>query len=302
MVRGGINILDRKTGKCRRLNYVVQGQDLDYPQFNGFAEDRQGNIWVASSEGSYKINPQLRMQRIALNRSREFTSILYNSRGHLWVGADNGLIYRQKKAGSSFETFTIAKNTSNPYHLIVRFLLEDEDGRMLTGTNGNGIFEYRPATKKFSSLFYFPKEFERRNITRTAVKDANGRIWAGSDAGLLLIEYKAGKYQLIDQVLPDLKHKKGLNNHSIQALCLDSFGNLWIGMWQGDVNVMYSKAGNFDLINTKNGLPVNKTMGVAVYNKDIWVGTYGDGLWRYDLKKAQLNRFTLGTLPHSPAN
>lgn len=274
MVRGGINIFDRNTGKCQRLNHVVQGQDLSYPQFNGFAEDRQGNIWVASSEGLYKIDPQLKIQRIALNRSREFTAILYDSQGRLWVGSENGLIYRQKKTGSnSFETFSITKNTSNHYHLIVRFLLEDEDGRMLAGTNGNGIFEYRPASKKFSSLFYFPKDFERRNVTRAAVKDNNGRIWAGSDAGLLLIEYKAGKYQLVDQVLPDLKHKKGLNNHSIQTLCLDSFGNLWIGMWQGDVNVMYSKAGHFDLINTENGLPVNKTMGVAVYNKDIWVAT-----------------------------
>jgi ligand-binding sensor domain-containing protein len=94
-------------------------------------EDRNGNIWAASSSGVYQLEKQgdwsLRRFAMTGTKTEDFSSLLEDRSGSIWVGAEIGL-YRILADKSGVQTI-------DP-KMRVESLLEDRDGRVWVGSAG----------------------------------------------------------------------------------------------------------------------------------------------------------------------
>lgn len=198
-------------------------------------------------------------------------------------------------------------------------LLEDDSGRVWTGTRGGGIFVYETGKFRYlkdrkgdigrfvggllqnddgrilvgttSGIVSFlpekPTVFKRmkveNNKTMEAVsvifRDRKSRLWAGGEGGAIYLDTKNGWHLL---------RKFGDDSDFVSAIAQDNAGNLWFaaskGLWQLDVN------NEFHEIN--QGVDGNMPVSLFIDEEDVvFVGSMHSGLTLIfpDMKSAHLD-------------
>jgi ligand-binding sensor domain-containing protein/serine phosphatase RsbU (regulator of sigma subunit) len=117
----------------------------------------------------------------------------------------------------------------------------------------------------------------QRNIDFNCVlQDANGLVWFGTDKGL--IKYDGEKYKVFENI-------RGLVNAPITAIYYDKAGTLWIGHANGKISTLkHEKFSEF----IENSQLNNSSISSFIEHQGIWIGTYGDGVYRFNsLKKLE---------------
>ena len=100
-----------------------------------------------------------------------------------------------------------------------------EDGTLLVGTDGNGVFSIDTRTEKYSSA---PLEgltsLEKADV-RAIYKDSRNRIWFGTDGqGVWLTKDK-----LDNPINFSAGQSKSISHNRIRSIVEDSKGQIWIG-------------------------------------------------------------------------
>ncbi|TCR13082.1 two component regulator with propeller domain [Sphingobacterium sp. JUb78] len=139
-------------------------------------EDAAGNIWATTFSNGYlyKYNPitdrfeQFNDSLIDLNCLTEDKS------GSLWAGNYNTLI-KINKQSQAFETYHIGKP--------VRSIYIDSKGRMWIGTEGRGLIEFDPNSKKIK-VNYSQSNGLSNNSVLNILEDRKGNLWLSTFNGL----------------------------------------------------------------------------------------------------------------------
>ncbi len=132
--------------------------------------------------------------------------------GYLWIGTTGGLV---RFDGAQFTVFD-RQNTPALRENSVFCLMVSRDGALWIGTEGGGIARlYHGQFRDWTT-----REGLSNDFVRSIAEDAEGRIWAGTDNGLLRLE--GDRFLRIDgtENLPPL---------AVHAIYLDHAGNLWAG-------------------------------------------------------------------------
>jgi signal transduction histidine kinase len=149
-----------------------------------FAEDRQGNIWLGlwGIGGLYRYDGQRFALMLASDYSAPATifSLLTDSRGRLWIGADYGLGLVENPAAEKFQMrrFDQASGLSSNS---VRALLEDREGYIYAAT-GAGVDRFNPRTGNIKH--YSAADGVARGEMESAYRDIDGNLWFASAQGL----------------------------------------------------------------------------------------------------------------------
>lgn len=230
-------------------------------------KDSAGNILIGTNKGLYKITENIwrtipKKKDVGLTYSfSELTSkigldeyviaIEEDSLSNLWIGTFDfsGIQYFENKSDTIFQ-FDIQGQEKEKYKSIaIISLYTDRSGILWIGTNGAGLFNHNAKSKKFNSL----KQNSKSNIK--------------------------------------------INSKSIRAILEDSKGRLWMGGYGGlDIYDPYSKKSRFVGISglgkpaVKKYVPVWFIFEDKIEGDDIyWIGTEGDGLYRYNYKTNNLD-------------
>jgi ligand-binding sensor domain-containing protein len=222
------------------------------------------------------------------------------ARGALWVGTSAGVHEVDLASGKLRNTFTRKEGLANEYVFAVGL---DRDGYKWFGTNAGGVSRYKDGQWKT----YFPMHGLADYWIYSFAQQKSGDFWIGTWAGVNKVDPKSGKFTT---------YVKELVNEWVYGITVDAQDRVWFGT-EGGVSLYDGKtwrswthkdglgAANDDKLpfsantglgtRTRHDLSVGAD-GPATYNPNyvfailaasdgnIWAGTWGAGVSRWDGK------------------
>jgi signal transduction histidine kinase/ligand-binding sensor domain-containing protein/DNA-binding response OmpR family regulator len=243
---GGVNKFDKNLNLFSFVkSNVFDQKGLDVPVVSSFAEDGNGNVFVATEGGS-----------------------------------GISLFDRKTKLFQHFNIRSVRKTSDN--NISVLALTRSKNGQLLFGTYGDGLFVFNPVTKSYRQMMQGAGINDLNSNFIFCIKpDRHGNLWVGTNGeGLNLLDQD---YKVIARYTPNPKLPNDrllpLNGY-IRDIIEDKLGNIWIATHGGGIAVFNPPAGKFTIYNTRNSsLPNDK---VPTLHQDqlgnIWVGTFGNGV------------------------
>lgn len=200
---------------------------------------------VGSSRDSTRPDVLTYIQKMSALR---VWSILYDSRGWLWIGTNGRGLYRWKSATSQPDNFPTNLLGGNSEGNQVWSLVEDNSGNVWAGTE-QGLLKWSPQTKNFTR--YSPDITKPYSLCGNVVwdihRDNNNTLW------FLCYGDGISKYRPQTDDFESITVADGLPSPSLTALVTDGVGALWMSSYDG---LIQHKIGRkvFRVFNETDGL------------------------------------------------
>lgn len=234
-------------------------------------EDRQGSIWVGTvGEGlNHVVAPSVEMAMLPAEAADVHVTTVCAGRSGLWMGTDKSLYHQAYGGTAQVDHFEELEGES------IYALLEDARTNLWVGTQ-SGLFER--GSDGFKRIL--SPEVSYGGIY-ALFEDHAGNIWAGSHRGTLM-RVRGGDQPIIEQAN---------GNPSLRICCIaeNDRGQIWVatrttGLWRlegGQLVPAGPHLADFE-VDTRS----------LFFDKDgvLWIGTYGDGLFR--LSNHEVKRYT----------
>ncbi len=227
---------------------------------------------------------------------------IYQINNDVYTGTwGDGLISFNLKTGKTWQ-HTFRENTPFPekYNRI-KSLLEAPNGNLWVASRGSGIFLFNPRTKKELKNLNFKDGNLSNDKIYSLISYQNKQLWAGTYYnGLNLIEPTSGKHLSFMTNPYDLN---AISGNWIPGLLIDRTHILWIGTDKGVSKLALNGVGfNYYTIRRSN-LNLNFEANInAIFedrNKNIWLGTWGQGLIKFNRKTKQYTQYLPNSNPAS---
>lgn len=192
-------------------------------------EDRNGWIWVGTSEGVFVFDPdriikdpndfyQYNLDNHAL-KSNEIKSIIQDKKGRIWI-AESGIGFCVANIKNDYKDISFTHYTVNDglVHSVVQAFIEDDEGNIWVSTE-YGISCFNPENKIFNNYF-FSNDILGNVYTEGCAKLKDGRLAFGTNHGLIILNTKQikNKEKIPSVTFTDLK----LNGISVRPADMDS--------------------------------------------------------------------------------
>ncbi len=300
---GGINRLDASGVRFIHYNRTTDGQDISGAIITDIVQDPAGFIWASTSgQGLLRVEPdsgrvtQFTMTNSALP-ANSIHQLCADRSGNLWLGNQAGLLTRMHLSNHRFTTVTLPSPNHNAPKDIMAIQC-DSRGHVWVGTKGNGLYRSAAGQTGFQLAFYQTGVVEGINHARSLYEGVDGRYWLGTDDGVVVAcdsSFRQIRHLRHDPTLPNT-----LSTHATICVQGDRQGNIWVGTWDGGLNVTFNKPDPFNLYTYQPGLPGLLTQAVATVAVDsagnAWVGS-NQGLTYVDRKNETYRHFR-----HQPGN
>lgn len=243
-------------------------------------QDRHGFMWIGTQEGLNRYDG--REIRIFTNMPEEPLSLSNNvvraitedNRGNLWIATSNGL-NRYDAATQSFERVTLL-TTGGEIVSKLYSLLSLDDGQLLVGTDGNGVFSVDVSSDNYlSTPLKSSAGIEHADI-RAIFRDSRNRVWFGTDGeGVWLTDSN------LDNPINFLASQtKSISHNRIRTIIEDSKGQIWIGTRGGGLNRFDERTKTFTHYkhdsNNNTSLSNNRVYCIVEDSqRRLWVATDG---------------------------
>lgn len=267
------------------------------PVFNLYQDDR-GFIWIKTMNYITRYSPESG----EFSKFRHFTedsnfdegdnnfAILKDHTGKLWMGTKDGLNY----FNDTLERFTrYQSDTGSLSNNTIHDIYEDTSGTLWIGTD-KGLNKYNRTTGEFSRYYLDSININREvNSINDICIDQEGLFWVGTNAGLYLFKPQKGTFEKPGKLL---HISSRLNEIQINEIRNFNPKVLWVGTLQG-LTKLQKNLKDFRLYKKDDeNQPLFADNLIASIYKDqynrIWVGTWNNGLFRFDRNSLQLESFT----------
>ncbi len=237
-------------------------------------EDRNTLLWFGTDEGLFfydglEFAPYLK----ADSSSNKVTALYHDSTGVLWVGYEDGSIYHLKN--QKMQRWEPEEGI--PVVPVTGFA-EDSYGRIWIATYGEGVY-----VRSEGRLYNFDIEdgLLGEDIY-VMTPDTEGQIWLGTDGGVNICAFEEKQKRI-----RALTRRDGLPDDIVREILPDSSGNMWMGFYDGGF-CRYDPR-NRQFLHPLPEWDEGVVNCLAVFEgREVWVGTEGKGLFRYDLRSHRL--------------
>ncbi|MBQ5471873.1 MAG: hypothetical protein IIT58_07715 [Treponema sp.] len=281
--------------------YPVSGLEKFNTYFvTAIMQDFQGKFWLGLGDNGIVTMQNGFITKVVTNTFLDHVpsyTILQEKNGTIWFGTEKGLVVYNN--GSFYEYHGVPELAKSNINKII----QDREGNIWFATDRNGIGKMTLGKFKIKRL--------GRTVNSIA-EDANGVVWAGTDAGVLcyinenpvsntLTEYtKSLRIRHIEitsdskvlvscysnpgQLLYDGKTIKkwntdnGLCGNKVRVAIENKPGEYYVGTTTG-LSIIHAD-GTIKNFNQNNGLDTEYIMALYKDTHDvIWVGTDGGGIY-----------------------
>jgi hypothetical protein len=200
----------------------------------------------------------------------------FDGQGNLWVCGEwrgGGLARRDTKGVWRIWNRTLA---GEPLAFASRVVRRQRGGVWVATRNKLLIFD-----GKTLSELAAPYPLHQASTISSIYEDSRGRLWAGSDAGLAVLEADGGWRLLND--------RPGFDNRHVYFISEDWKGTIWVNTARGVYSFLDD--GRMQSLTPNDGLADWETNGNGFYSDargEIWIGTV-NGLSQYNPANRSLN-------------
>lgn len=292
----GIILYEYYSGKNIFLkNHPLNIESLSSDRISKIYEDDTGIIWIATFGGGVNktnLNNNIFKNYSYINNSNNdnlninFIMHIYGDHNdNLWISSlDKGYAYYDKKEKKFFHFNLNTKNLIDKSGTFFSFVFPYGHNKILTFDNDN-IYSYSFNKNLDLKLNYtFPQKF---GFT-TLLQDKNNIFWGGSPWGIVkFIEDKKFNY---------IKEIEYFNLNNYINVILDDDSVLWAG---GKGLIKFNKKNNSFINYSLSDFFPNSGMTEIIYslikddNGNLWLGTYGDGLIKFNINSKEFEQFTV---------
>ncbi len=285
----GVNFIDKRYKQFnlfKRNNF--NSNSLCGEEVRSFAEDKNGNIWVATLDGicMYDITNNQFLKKITCEKdglsTNAVTSIVFDSDNNLWVGTlDKGIDRFDKnmiKTGN-YRIKSIQKAGENKINTIYI----DKKNTLWVGTSGSGLFRYDKSKDSFIQVYnekgVGPNEF---GYVFSVLETSDHRLWVATAHRLFCLEEKDDNIYAFKIYASD-SATGNIHSNSIATLFEDHNQKLWIGSMDYGLFQYDKNRDIFFSYTVKDGLPSNSIVGLTEDNKgNLWIST-ANGISKFNL-------------------
>jgi ligand-binding sensor domain-containing protein/signal transduction histidine kinase len=272
---GGLWRIEPGTGQLSELP-PENGRPL--PNIQQIFEDREGNIWLATSEGLERLS-DVKVITYATRDglpSDNVGTVAAGSEGRIWIGTSGGLACLKN---GTIERISLGSEEEPASSMEVTSLYEDPHGVLWFGTRDGGLHRLQNGQDQRVAAL------NREGGPGYAMGICNNR------AGDLLVGTAGAGLQVFrnGQLVRTFSSADGLRNRSIFSLTIDREERVWIGETPG-VDVLQ---GSTISIPGENAEMLSKTTILSTYDDSdgtVWAGGV-NGLYRLKAGKWALVAF-----------
>jgi len=201
------------------LHIFFQGRFLDYPLPNwlpgssiwNVAVDRVGTVWIETYDGHQSIIPAGKLTAEPVDPVHPRAVSYRDPHGHIWT----------LHVSQRLTRFLDFESSGQPASIPFTRFLEDKEGNVWIGTEGNGLYQLQ---KQSIDVISKAQGLIAQDVY-PIYEDRTGAIWMGAwDAGLSC--FRDGRFT-------NYTTAQGLPGRLVSALGGDRDGNLWVGTHGG---------------------------------------------------------------------
>ncbi len=288
---------ERSTGKF--YNYNIDENDSNSISGNSIWTifvDQKNRIWFGTSNGLSLFNPATNNFKNyyptgAPSRQDAVNSIAEDKDGNLYVGTWGKGLFKFSTKQLTFEP--LLKNADYQLTKIKKILLQNESV-LWVATFGGGLLKYNIYDKNYKVFLHNnnDKFSLSENLLQSLTLADDNHLWVGTRAtGLSILDIKAEKFQ---NYRTNKNDEKSLSDNWIGSLYKDKSGIIWIGSGL-EIQKFIPRNQNFHVISLRESESELSAVSVNSITEDlngnIWVGTYGAGLRKYNAEKQLVKVF-----------
>ncbi|MDP2362903.1 MAG: two-component regulator propeller domain-containing protein, partial [Ignavibacteria bacterium] len=303
--RSGLFKLDPKTGKVINWSHKKEDQaSISNNYISSIVEDNFGNLWIGTFNGLNQFNPEKsstqfirhffdknNLNSLSDNIVWAITQSL-SDKNKLWIGTANGIISLNAQT-IDFSRIIIPNPDNLQFGNGAGSVIEETiDGENILWINSYaGLLRYDVSRKRFDR-FLSDKENPFSlisNQVNNILKDSSGVLWIATDNGLSFFSEKSINFNnslLFSDYNFDLNKLDKLN---AKVIAKTSDGTVWIGT---DNGLYFSNNSNGKISFLKHSKLSSENIWslTAGNSNDLWIGTYGSGLFNLNYKTNQLTK------------
>ena len=252
---------------------------------NVIFEDSRQNLWIATEEkGLYRYSPEskeLKSYKAPYHiAGDDVSAICEDAHGQIFVGTlTKGLFRLSSRQEGNFEPILY----QNRMNLNIRTLIIDTRGKLIIGTDGEGVKEYQPQQDIIvdSEINAGPFDFSKSKV-HSLIEDKDHNLWLGIfQKGLILVPGISNKF--------DYYGYKSIHNNTIGSSCVmaihtDEQATIWIGTDNDGLYAINDQGKQLRHYTHQAGNPQSVPGTIlCLYedsNQELWLGSYFDGLAR----------------------
>jgi len=299
------------------FNLVTGANGITLGKINGITQDKWGYIWFADQNQRCLTRYDGYRMKTYRHNPTDPTSIELGSMECIAADSSGAIWFPTEKGVDKFDPRT---NIATHYHFdlksscqggFIAQILVDHLGLIWLGTSA-GLYNLDEKTGNFTCYSHRDNDPTTLscNMVRALYEDHEGIIWVGTglpfdtlkEGGLNRFDRKTGKFT---RYLHDDKDPHSLINDKVRAIFEDSKGVFWVGTQGDGLHIMDKKNGKFERL-TYNPVhpeklsrpPIKKgndfdhiTFITEDLSGAIWIGTYLEGITRYDPQTKEITRY-----------
>jgi ligand-binding sensor domain-containing protein len=301
----GLDLYDRDHDRFESALAGAAGSAAKSLGIRAMCEGRPGKIWLGTQDGLVRFDAETRSTIAYRHDPRNDHSLrpgavmglAYDHRGVLWIGTATG-VDRLDEDGTTFtHILGSPSGPPQPASMMVREIYLHPDGGVWVASLRQGLLRIAPETGDVRRYRTDGRDSASLGGDRimTVLGDGGTTIYAGGEHGLHILDTRTGRFR---HSAPDPDDLSSLTSASIWSLFLDDQSILWIGTFNGGVNLLSAHGQRFGLVRAGHeGLGDSHVLAVLEdHAGSLWVGTDGGGLDRLDRRTGRIRHYR-----HDPA-
>ncbi|RPJ24874.1 MAG: GGDEF domain-containing protein [Chloroflexi bacterium] len=305
LTSNGLDLFNPRAGTAFHYLYDEEIQNtLSGNNIAALWGDASGTLWIATwSDGLNRMDFSSTGDFIRYHHDPYFSdslsgddvrSLFKDRSGVLWIGTSNQGINKLPASSGQFSLYR--NNPSNPDSLgtnTVGAFSEDQYGYIWVGTWGSGLDRFDPRRGRFEHFRHNPADPSTlsSDLVMAVYADSQNVVWSGTlGGGLNRLELATGK---ITHYFHDPRDPTSLVDNNVAVIISDGRDGLWLGTYGGlshydPVTDTFTNYVNNYANNPTNLASLSENKVISLYLDEwenvLWVGTWGGGLNRLDLK------------------